>query len=159
MSINVEDFYREYGPMVLRRCRRLLKDEEKAMDAMQDTFVKILKNKSRLTDTAPSSLLYTTATNVCLNIMRTENRKPKTNDEEILLQLAGSDNPEKRALTIHFLDRLFTDEKKSTKTIAVLHYLDKLTLDETAAAVGLSVSGVRKRLRNLRVKGLNLKEV
>ena len=103
--------------------------------------------------------LYTTATNVCLNIIRTEKRRPKTNDEEILLQLAGSDNPEKKALTIHFLDRLFADEKESTKTIAVLHYLDKLTLDETAAAVGLSVSGVRKRLRNLRAKGLTLKEV
>ncbi len=158
MAINVEDFYRKYGPMVLRRCRRLLRDEEKAMDAMQDTFVKILRNKKSLNSSAPSSLLYTTATNVCLNIIRAEKRKPVSNDDKLLQKLAGSDDPEKRALTIHFLDNLFSDEKESTRTIAVLHYLDKLTLEETASTVGLSVSGVRKRLRNLRVKGLTLKE-
>ncbi len=159
MAINVEEFYRKYGPMVLRRCRRLLKDEDSAMDAMQDTFVKILKNEKRLNDSAPSSLLYTTATNVCLNIIRSRKQSPGSNDEDILLQIAGRDDPEKKALTLHFLDRLFEDEKQSTRTMAVLHYVDKLTLEETAAAVGLSVSGVRKRLRRLRTKGLSLKEV
>jgi RNA polymerase sigma-70 factor (ECF subfamily) len=42
--------------------------------------------------------------------------------------------------------------------MAVLHYVDRLTLEETAVEVGLSVSGVRKRLRRLREKGLDLKE-
>ena len=40
----------------------------------------------------------------------------------------------------------------------MLHYVDGLTLEETAAQVGLSVSGVRKRLRGLRAKGLTLEE-
>jgi RNA polymerase sigma-70 factor (ECF subfamily) len=34
--------------------------------------------------------------------------------------------------------------------MAVLHYLAGLTLEEVAVEVGLSVSGVRKRLRSLR---------
>jgi RNA polymerase sigma-70 factor, ECF subfamily len=37
----------------------------------------------------------------------------------------------------------------STRVMAVLHYLDGLTLEEVSAEVGLSVSGVRKRLRGL----------
>jgi RNA polymerase sigma-70 factor (ECF subfamily) len=32
----------------------------------------------------------------------------------------------------------------------VLHYVDGLTLEQVAREVGLSVSGVRKRLRGLR---------
>ena len=36
--------------------------------------------------------------------------------------------------------------------MAVLHYVDGMTLEETAEAVGLSVSGVRKRLRSLKSK-------
>ncbi len=32
----------------------------------------------------------------------------------------------------------------------MLHYVDGLTLEQVAAEVGLSVSGVRKRLRGLR---------
>ena len=34
--------------------------------------------------------------------------------------------------------------------MAVLHYVDGLTLEEVAEETGMSVSGVRKRLRGLR---------
>jgi len=68
--MNVETLYRTYGPMVLRRCRRLLRDEDRALDAMQDVFVRVLKNQDRLKATYPSSLLYRIATNVCLNHIR-----------------------------------------------------------------------------------------
>lgn len=159
MAVNVEELYTQYGPMVLRRCRALLRDEEAALDAMQDTFVQVLKKEKELHGGAPSSLLYTIATNICLNAMRKQKRAPLPTDDEILQQFAGSDDPEKKALTAHFLDRLFRTEKESTRTIAVLHYVDRLTLEETADRVGLSVSGVRKRLRSLRSKGLALKEV
>ena len=49
-----------------------------------------------------------------------------------------------------FLDRVFEREQPSTRAIAVMHLLDGLTLEEVAHEVGLSVSGVRKRLRTLR---------
>ncbi|MEO0814068.1 MAG: sigma-70 family RNA polymerase sigma factor, partial [Myxococcota bacterium] len=32
MTIDVDDYYRRYGPMVLRRCRTLLRNEEDARD-------------------------------------------------------------------------------------------------------------------------------
>ncbi|HWM85808.1 MAG TPA: sigma factor, partial [Kofleriaceae bacterium] len=56
MRIDTEEFYRRYGPMVLRRCRQLLHDDERARDAMHDVFVKLLRYQDRLEDTAPSSL-------------------------------------------------------------------------------------------------------
>lgn len=159
MAVNVEEFYRKYGPMVLRRCRGLLGDEDEALDAMQEVFIRVLKKQDQLEDYAPSSLLYTIATNVCLNMIRSRKRKPLTDKEELLAQIAGQDVPEERILAAHFADRLFEGEKSSTRTIAVLHYVDGFTLEETAQQVGLSVSGIRKRLRGLRKKGLALKEV
>ena len=48
------------------------------------------------------------------------------------------------------LERLFGGHQESTRVIAVLHYVDGMTLEEVAGEVGMSVSGVRKRLRNLR---------
>ena len=48
------------------------------------------------------------------------------------------------------LDWLFNRHPESSRTIAVLHYVDGLTLEQVADEVGLSVSGVRKRLRKLR---------
>jgi RNA polymerase sigma-70 factor (ECF subfamily) len=42
--------------------------------------------------------------------------------------------------------------------MAVMHYVDGLTLQEVSMAVGLSVSGVRKRLRTLKEKVALLRE-
>lgn len=32
MALDIETFYERYGPMVMRRCRALLRDEAKAQD-------------------------------------------------------------------------------------------------------------------------------
>ncbi|HEQ70853.1 MAG TPA: sigma-70 family RNA polymerase sigma factor, partial [Spirochaetia bacterium] len=45
MAIDVAALYQKYGPMVIRRCRQLLHDEEAALDAAQDTFVRALRYK------------------------------------------------------------------------------------------------------------------
>jgi len=158
MVIDVEKFYTQYGPMVLRRCRYILKDEESALDAMQDVFVQVIKKQEKLNDKAPSSLLYTIATNVCLNKIRSVKSKKESSDDSFIEHIASMDDIEGQIISKGFLDRIFTNEKASTRTIAILHYVDKLTLEETADFVGLSVSGVRKRLRKLREKGLTLME-
>jgi RNA polymerase sigma-70 factor (ECF subfamily) len=48
------------------------------------------------------------------------------------------------------LERLFGNEPESTQVMATLHLYDGLTLEEVAQETGMSVSGVRKRLRGLR---------
>lgn len=159
MAIDVEGYYSKYSPMVLRRCRFMLRDEDAALDAMQDVFVELLRREKDLVHYAPSSLLYTIATNVCLNKIRRSKRRPQTSDDEILQTIAGGESPEGEALAGHFLDRLFAREPESTRTIAVLHYVDGLTLEETASQVEMSVSGVRKRLRTLRKHGLELQDL
>ncbi len=150
MALDVDALYRKYGPMVIRRCRALLGDEEQALDAAQETFVKLIRYQHRLTDAAPSSMLYTMATNVCLNILRSSRRRPFNAGEETLEHIASSDDVESRALDRVAVDGIFESERASTRTMAVLHYVDGMTLEEVASHVGLSVSGVRKRLRVLK---------
>ncbi len=151
--LDVEALYKKYGPMILRRCRSLLGDEEKALDAMQDTFVRVLRKKDALTGDAPSSLLYCIATNVCLNILRAERSRPRAaGDDELLASIAGRDDPEGMGQARHLIESIFEEERPSTRTIATLHYVDGFTLEETATRMGLSVSGVRKRLASLRAR-------
>lgn len=152
MAVDVENLYRAYGPMVLRRCRRLLRDEQMALDAMHDVFVEILRRREGLHDRALASLFQRVATNVCLNRLRTVRRHPEDRDDELLLSIATHDAaaPEGRALALRIFDRIFSGTPASTRLIAVLHHLDGLTVEEVAREVGLSVSGVRKRLRQLR---------
>ena len=155
--MNVELLYEKYGPMVLRRCRRLLRDEDRALDAMQDVFVRVLQRGDRLKATYPSSLLYRIATNVCLNCIR--DQRLDLPGDEVLIHIAGMEDPEPRLDARAMLDRLFARHRDSTRTIAVLHFVDGLTLAEVAQEVGMSVSGVRKRLRGLRESLEKLEEL
>ena len=52
MALDVEGTYLRYGPLVLRRCRTLLRNDAKAQDAMQDVFVNLLRHGERLDDEA-----------------------------------------------------------------------------------------------------------
>jgi RNA polymerase sigma-70 factor, ECF subfamily len=75
------------------------------------------------------------------------------------MRVAGADGGGERAEARSVLRRIFSREKESTRTIAVMHLLDGLTLEEIAAEVGMSVSGVRKRLRTLRAHIVELEGV
>ena len=44
----LEQLYRTHGSFVLRRARKILRNEDLAMDAMQDVFVRVIKSKGAL---------------------------------------------------------------------------------------------------------------
>ena len=148
--MDVDQLYRQYGPMVIRRCRQLLRDEDQALDAAQDVFVRLLERRMRLRDDYPSSLLYRMATNLCLNRIRDANRRRTTANQDLLEQIADLEDAEGQIEARSILAKLFGRQQESTRTMAVLHYVDRMTLKEVAEEVGMSVSGVRKRLRGLR---------
>lgn len=150
MTIDIEDFYTRYGPMVLRRCRKMLTDEDDALDAMQEVFVRVLENEKKLVADAPSSLLYRMATNVCLNRIRASGRRPQTDGGELVYEIAQLNDGD-LAEARNLLDRIFRRQKTSTREIAAMYWLEEMTYEEVAETTGMSVSGVRKRLRELRI--------
>ena len=117
---------------------------------MQDVFVEVVRRKDSLAVEAPSSFLYRTATNVCLNRIRSRKRKPSDADTDVIERIAVAPEAEERTIVSSILDRIFAREQQSTREMAVMHLVDGMTLEEVAAEVGLSVSGVRKRLRLLK---------
>jgi RNA polymerase sigma-70 factor (ECF subfamily) len=161
LALDVESHYLRYGPMVLRRCRTLLRDPAKAEDAMQDVFVSLIRNEDRLRDEAPGALLLRVATNVCLNRLRGEKRRPEDahEDDDLALRIAQADDgsgggdAESRTLARSVLGKLFGADDPlaaSTRSLAFMHLVDGMTLEEVARESRLSVSGVRKRLRGLK---------
>jgi RNA polymerase sigma-70 factor (ECF subfamily) len=155
-AIDVDALYRRYGPMVLRRCRAILADEESARDAMQDVFVLLLRKQSRLIGQYPSSLLYRMATNRCLNVLRSAKRRRDTPDEDSLGRFQAPGSLEEEIEGRDLVARLFDGERESTRRMVTMHHRDGMTLRDTAAAVGMSESGVRKRMHMLRNKGAAL---
>lgn len=152
LSINDFDtLYKQYGPMVYRRCLFMLNNEMDAVDAMQDVFVKVIENKEKIKNVC-SSFFYVIATRVCLNKIR-GNKRQSNIDFDVVSGTIEDDlalkNNEKIDAEV-FLDQLFEQRDQKDKLIATLHYVDGATLEETAESIHMSVAGVRKRLDNIK---------
>jgi RNA polymerase sigma-70 factor (ECF subfamily) len=155
--MELEGLYGKYAPMVYRRCYSMLKDDAEAQDMVQEVFLRIYERMDSLDLSQPSSLLWNTATRLCLNRIRDKHRHGVDVDSsELLLTIACADDEQESYEAKNILAKLFSREPESSRTIAMLHYVDGMTLEETAREVNLSVSGVRKRLRGLQAKLKNL---
>ena len=150
----IKELYKKYASMVHRRCRYILKDEERAFDATQDIFVKLLIRK--FNPRYFSSYLYRMATNHCINLLQ---RSGPVMLEHTELNLSGTgDNPEEFILDKLQLEVIFAAVPPLTRAIAVMRYLHKMKFAEIAELVGMSIPGIRKRLQGLRTRALALKE-
>jgi RNA polymerase sigma-70 factor (ECF subfamily) len=146
MAIDIAAWYEKYGPMVIRRCRRILGNEEEALDAAQDVFLNLVRAETKLADKFPSSLLYTMATNVCLNKLRKKKREVLSGfsgEKEYFVRI---DEGFEQVEAVVLLEAILKDESRENRAIYFMYHADGMTLKEIGEAAGLSISGVRKRL-------------
>ncbi len=145
---SVEELYREYGATVLRRARVILGDEQAAMDAMQEVFVKVLRKGAQFRgEASPMTWLYRVTTNYCLNVIRDRSRRR----ELLMRQRPDSESSEhhggEERLALATLLRKIPQELRE---IAVYYYADQMNQDEIAALLGVSRRTVGNRLEEFR---------
>lgn len=137
--------YRRYGPVVYRRCLRLLRNPEAARDATQDVFVKLVKDLDRFDEGTPVlAWLYRVSSNHCLNVRRAGRYHGDGQPEADLdLLVAPEDGSHlDRTLARQVLARF--DEV--TRLVAVAVLVDGMEHEEAAEALGLSRRSVARKL-------------
>jgi RNA polymerase sigma-70 factor (ECF subfamily) len=135
-----------------------LGDEARAVEVMQETFVNLISKQAELNAESPSSLLYRMATNLCLNIIRSEQGRRNKEESGVLTEILQSSDPRPRWESWHSLFKIFSRQKEVSVYISVLFFLDGMTLEEISTETGLSVSGVRKHLQKIKVAATKHKE-
>ena len=139
------ELYRTYGPVVYRRCLRILKDQEAAKDATQEVFVKLIRDMSKLEDRETVlPWIYRVATNHCLNQRRNASRRGE-DFESPPLELAAStdhDTLPDRQLVQGILSRF----DATTQTVAVGVLVDGMEQEEVAELLGVSRRTVARKL-------------
>jgi len=139
------ELYRTYGPVVYRRCLRILKDPEAAKDATQEVFVKLIRDMSKLEDRETVvPWIYRVATNHCLNQRRNVSRRGEDFDAPPLELAAssGQDTLPDRQLVQGILSRF----DATTQTVAVGVLVDGMEQEEVAELLGLSRRTVARKL-------------
>jgi len=154
----VAELYRQYGHLLLRRCRVLLRDEALADDALQEAFIKIMRYGRELREvTAKLRWLYRVADRCCFDLIRKRKAKQTVlvSSSKLDAALAGpasGTSAELRAAAIGLLARLGDRERR----IAVLAFVDEMSQGEIAEEVGLSRQSVNKKLQAVRKKAERL---
>ena len=152
----IKELYEQYGPMVYRRCAVVLRDEDAALDAMQDVFVILLTKIPRFHITRTGAYLYMMATNHCLNILKKQSRTVV--DTEFINNFSTEENVEQSVVDRLTLDKLFEGISPLTRIIAGMKYSHGMKYADISEIVGLSVPAVRKRLQVLRREAHRVKE-
>lgn len=156
MSPQLQALYTQYAPVVYRRCRTILKNEEEAWDGVQEVFLHLAEKRVDLKAIeSPTAYLWRMATNYSLNRLKREGRSGTPPEGEV--EAPHSDH-EEVLLRRLFLERLFAKVSPRTRELAWYRWVDRLTWDETALASGLSVSGVRKHLAQFMKSARHYKE-
>ncbi len=142
----VEDLYRRFGPSVLARCRRVLGDGAVAEDAMQEVFVRALRNADAIPapDAEALAWLYRVGTNVCLDALRANKVRAAVPAED--LQPAAppdaASDLERREVCL----RALAGQPESLTAPAVLYYLDEVEQGRIAEILGVTRRTVLNRL-------------
>ncbi len=160
-----ERLVREQGPRLLAVCRRFLRSDEDARDAVQEAFLSAFRSLrgfergSRL-----GTWLHRIAVNCCLMKLRTRRRKPEEPIEDLLPGFSDNghqappsrpwkataeemlEREETRAIVRDAIDRL----PESHRTVLLLRDIEEVSTAEAARLLEISENAVKIRLHRAR---------
>ncbi|MEL7370650.1 MAG: sigma-70 family RNA polymerase sigma factor [Myxococcota bacterium] len=146
----VADIYERYGSLLLQRCRRILRDDALADDAMQEAFVNLIRYGAKFRAAeAKLRWLYRLTDRCCfgqLNRRRTLSERERGGE---LPEVSGVPVPhEARDRVMRILGALNEMERK----LAVLAYVDEFSQGEIGTETGWSRQTINKKLKAIRAK-------
>ena len=160
-----ETLVREQGPRMLAVARRMLRQEDDALDALQDAFVSAFRSIDRFEgNSALGTWLHRITVNAALMKLRRQQRDPKRSIDDMLpryIEDGHMDRPvpawsltaeqllsrkESRELVRRSIDELPDDYRE----VLLLRDIEQLDTAETAEALGIRSGAVKTRLHRAR---------
>ncbi len=128
-------------------------NEEKAYDAVQEAFVKLWENCTKVSPQKAKSYVYTVANNLYLNVLKAEKVRLKYADKSLK---TTHESPEFLMEENEFkekLDRALDSLPENQRTTFLLNRIDGKKYAEIAEMEGVSVKAIEKRM-HLALKSL-----
>jgi RNA polymerase sigma-70 factor (ECF subfamily) len=160
-GIEVEPLYRRYHRQAYGLAWTLLKNEEDAHDAVQEAFVKVLRNSARFEARASHySWLYRIVTNVCLDKIRKRRGKQEIGIDPVSesQQPAPKSSAYEPSLAYDAgvlrsaLDESIAELSEEHRAVIVMRELEGLTYDEMADTCACPRGTIMSRLFHARRK-------
>jgi RNA polymerase sigma-70 factor, ECF subfamily len=156
-----EACYRRVFPLVLAKCRRMLRGDADAMDLAQEVFVRLWQHRELVDDPqALTAWLYRASTRLVID--RARQRKLSQESLAYLHSALGDTaqtDAEARFSSRRQLRGLLADCPENELEATILSRLDRLTHPEIAEVVGASERTVRRLLARFDERVAALREI
>jgi len=140
--------YRAYGPALVRKAERMLRNREDAVDVVHALFVDLIPTWSRDVDLA---YLYRAVTNRCLNVVRDRATRARLLDrEQRAAAPVGRVRLEDQVVGVALLEAHADRLDEGHLQVLVARFVDDMTQEEIAEHLGLSRKTIGKRLDRIR---------
>lgn len=138
-----EAAYQRFGPALVRKAERILRNREDAVDVVQALFTDLIARGA-----APVDLpyLYRAVTNRALNVVRDARGRARLLERQQATLAPAPRASGAQVVGLDLLARLCDRLDADHRDVLVARYVDELTQDEIAALYGVSRKTVGKRL-------------
>jgi RNA polymerase sigma-70 factor (ECF subfamily) len=155
---------RRHGGAMLAVARRLLRSEQDAADAVQDSFLSAFRSLDRFAGQSRlGTWLHRIVVNACLMRLRSAKAKPAQSIESLLptfdetghhtRRVRAWDAPPERLHTAEMRARVreaINELPDSYRIVLLLRDIEELDTEETATRLGISTAAVKVRLHRAR---------
>ncbi len=155
LPLDLDSAYRRFGEAVLHRARRILRDDARAQDALQETFLRAHRYAGSFQGGSVLSWLFAIADRVCFDALG--RRTPVATDDAALQALVDGDAVESplaqrprsvdaRLLQDELVAQVLASIDDETRAILVHRYVDEIDTAAIAVRLDTSERTVRRRL-------------
>lgn len=149
--------YSRYSSKIFGKCLSILKDEEKAEDATQEIFVKILLNLSKFGGKSKfSTWIYSITYNFCIDSIRKKKKDKSVLVDDLTNEHdTADDGVEDRFIMEMNVKRLKVILDKipiTDKAILLMKYQDEMSIKEISEILGKSESAIKMKIKRAKQK-------
>ena len=157
--------YERYSGKVYAKCVTILKDQDDAMDAMQDIFMKVLLSIASFKGNAKfSTWLYSVTYNFCIDETRRKKKLIIEGDEK-LAQISETEQYEDHidderllSVKVEHMKIVLDDMRADDKSLLLMKYQDDLSIKDICDMVKKSESAVKMQLLRAKEKFVKIHE-
>jgi RNA polymerase sigma-70 factor, ECF subfamily len=148
--------YRAFGPALVRKAERVLRNREDAVDVVHGLFADLIP---RWTKDVDLPYLYRAVTNRCLNMVRDRNTRARLLEREgTTAAPVGRVKLEDQVVGVGLIAALAEKLDESHMEVLVARFVDDMTQEEIADHLGLSRKTIGKRLDRIRDEVVALRQ-
>lgn len=145
--------YERIAPILLRRARRLLGNEEEAWDIVHDVFVRLLNGgwQSFGWRASPLTYAYRITTNLCLNVLRARRTSDRAK-AQLCRESVSAPGAHDASEFLQRLIEVLAPERDADRLlqVAVYKHVEEMTVDEVARVMRRGARSVKRDLARLR---------